>query len=722
MKRIDRETVQRILDAADIVEVVSDFVTLKKRGANYIGLCPFHNERTPSFSVSKSKGICKCFSCGKGGSPVGFIMEHEQMNFNEALRYLAKKYNIEIREHEVSDAEKEKASEREAMIAINEFALTHFEHNIMDTPDGRDIGLAYFRERGISDAMIKNFRLGYALEKPDDLLNAALAKGYSEKYLLETGLCARTDRGTVYDKFKGRVIYPILSVSGRAVGFGARTLRKDKNVAKYMNSPESEIYHKSFELYGMYQAKNAIAKADKCILVEGYMDVISMHQAGVNNVVASSGTSLTDGQARLIHRFTGNATVIYDADAAGIKASLRAIDILLAEGMDIKLCLLPDGEDPDSFAHSNSASQVEEYIAANEVDFVTFKSQIMLKDAGDDPIKRAAVISDIIKSLALIVDPVKRTVFMTHTARMFDIDERVLSLQVAKNIAENAEKAVKRPLQQAPAETTAEAAPADGAVAPAVQQTPTKAAKAENRVRQAELPLIKYVIKYGLLTLGQDLNDNELTELTVIDCIRSDFENDELEFSDPVARKIYNQALDIYTNQWPEQRQQKLAQIKADKERAMAEGHDRIRREAKDLAEIEVMEQQLVEETDRNCAAAFEEFSCRFLEDAFLSDPEDDVRRLATELVAEKYQLSKMHTKYAHVETERERIGDLVQRGLYELKFVILEENIEILNSRLKDKNIDSEKMQEMMTELYEMYTLKSQLAKMLGDRIVNPR
>lgn len=702
---------QRILDAADIVEVVSDFVTLKKRGANYIGLCPFHNERTPSFSVSKSKGICKCFSCGKGGSPVNFIMEHEQMNFNEALRYLAKKYNIEIREHEVSDAEKEKASEREAMIAINDFALSHFEHNITDTPDGRDIGLAYFRERGISDAMIKRFRLGYALDKPDDLLNAALAKGYSEKYLIETGLCARTERGTVYDKYKGRVIYPILSVSGRVVGFGGRTLRKDKNVAKYVNSPESEIYHKSLELYGMYQAKSAIAKADKCILVEGYMDVISMHQAGVENVLASSGTSLTEGQARLIHRFTNNATVIYDADAAGIKASLRAIDILLAEGIDIKLCLLPEGEDPDSFAQSRSASQVEEYIAANEVDFVTFKSNILLKDAGNDPIKRAAVISDILKSVATITDPVKRTVFMTHTSRMFDIDERVLSLQIAKTMADNAEKAERKPASQEPAE------------APAPQQPAKAATKPNSRVRAAELPLIKYVIKYGLLPMGQSVEqDDQLTDLTVIDCIRSDFEADELEFTDPTARKIFSQALDIYTNQWPEQREHKLAQLSAEKQTAMANGHERIRLEAKDLSEIEVMEQQLAEETERNFTNAYEEYCCRFLEDAFLSDPEDDVRRLATDLAAEKYQLSKVHTKYAHVETERERIGDLVQRGLLELKFAILDESIDALNEQLKDKSIAPEKMREMMSELYEMYQLKSQFAKILGDRIVNPR
>ncbi len=318
MNKIDRETVQRILDTADIVDVVSDFVSLKRRGANYIGLCPFHNERTPSFSVSKSKGICKCFSCGKGGSPVNFIMEIEQLSYQEALRYLAKKYNIEIVEHELSEQEREEETQRESMLAINTFAMQHFEHNLSDTADGREIGLAYFRKRGINDAMISRFHLGYSLEQGNNLHDEAIAKGYDEKYLIDTGLCIASDNNRVYDRFKGRVIYPVHSISGKVVAFGGRTLRSDKTVAKYVNSPESIIYSKSRELYGLYQAKHAIAKKNKCILVEGYMDVISMHQSGVENVVASSGTSLTEGQIRLIHRFTDNVTVIYDSDAAGI--------------------------------------------------------------------------------------------------------------------------------------------------------------------------------------------------------------------------------------------------------------------------------------------------------------------------------------------------------------------------------------------------------------------
>lgn len=358
--RIDHATVQRIMDAADIVDVVSDFVHLKRSGANYKGLCPFHNDRTPSFHVSKAKNLCKCFSCGKGGNPVGFIMEHEQMSYHEALRYLAKKYNIEIAEREMTDEEREQESERESMLAINEFALNHFENNLTETQDGRDIGLTYFRERGLSDATIKKFRLGYSLEQSDALHKAATDQGYNDKYLFATGLCGKSENGRVYDRYKGRVIFPIFGTSGRPIAYGGRTLSSRKDVAKYVNSPESIIYHKSNVLYGLYQAKNAISRQDKCILVEGYMDVISMFQSGIENVVASSGTSLTEGQIRLIHRFTSNVTVIYDGDEAGIKASLRGIDMLLAEGMNIKVLLLPDGEDPDSFARSHTAEELAE--------------------------------------------------------------------------------------------------------------------------------------------------------------------------------------------------------------------------------------------------------------------------------------------------------------------------------------------------------------------------
>ena len=438
--RIDNATVQRILDAADIVEVVSDYVRLKRRGSGYIGLCPFHSDRNPSFSVNKAKGFCKCFSCGKGGTPVGFIMEIEQMTYPEALRTLAKKYNIEIEERELTQEEQDAENARQSLLAVNEFALQRFEHNLTDTQEGKNIGYSYFRERGIDDRMIKRFRLGYSLERRDALYSDAIEAGFKEKFLEESGLVIKSERGDWRDRFRARVIYPIFTISGKVVGFGGRTLRKDKDVAKYVNSPESVVYRKSYELYGLYQAKPAIVKQDKCILVEGYMDVISMHQAGVENVVASSGTALTEGQIRLIHRFTENVTVIYDSDAAGIKASLRGIDMLLAEGMKIKVLLLPDGDDPDSFAQSHSSSQVEEYIRDNETDFIAFKTKILLDGVENDPIRRSNVITDIVRTISVIPDQIMRTVYIAECSRTLGIDEKVLALQVTKFIAEKAEK------------------------------------------------------------------------------------------------------------------------------------------------------------------------------------------------------------------------------------------------------------------------------------------
>ena len=351
---IDRATVDRIMDAAQIVDVVSDFVTLRKAGVNYKGLCPFHDDRTPSFVVSPSKGLCKCFACGKGGNAVHFIMEHEQLSYPDALRYLARKYNIEIKERELTEEEKQAQDERESMFVVNEWACQFFQDQLYNTVDGRAIGMTYFRSRGFRDDIIKKFQLGYSPSQRDACAREAKAKGYKEEFLLSTGLCYKRDNGQLQDRFFGRVIFPVHSLSGKVVAFGGRVLKKDEKTAKYVNSPESEIYHKSNELYGIYFAKQAIVKADRCFLVEGYTDVISMHQAGVENVVASSGTALTQGQIRLIHRFTSNITVLYDGDAAGIKAALRGIDLLLEDGMNVKVVLLPDGEDPDSFARKHS--------------------------------------------------------------------------------------------------------------------------------------------------------------------------------------------------------------------------------------------------------------------------------------------------------------------------------------------------------------------------------
>ena len=422
---IDQATVDRIINAANILDVVSDFVTLRKRGVNYIGLCPFHDEKTPSFSVSPSKGICKCFSCGKGGSAVHFIMEHEQLSYYEALKYLAKKYNIEIKERELTDEEKQMQSDRESMLIVNSFAQEYFTNILFEHAEGRSVGLAYFHERGFRDDIIKKFSLGYSLEQRDALFKEAEKRGYKKDYLLKTGLCLEGQNGYVSDRFRGRVIFPVFSLSGKVLAFGGRILKKDDKMAKYVNSPESEVYHKSNELYGIYHAKQSIVKNDCCFLVEGYTDVLSMHQSGIENVVASSGTSLTPGQIRLIHRFTNNIIVLYDGDAAGIKASLRGIDLILKEGMNIKVVLLPDGDDPDSFSRKQSAASFTEYIKSHEVDFIRFKTNLLLESAGEDPIKRAALITDIVQSISIIPDAIVRSVYTKECSRLLDVNEEI---------------------------------------------------------------------------------------------------------------------------------------------------------------------------------------------------------------------------------------------------------------------------------------------------------
>jgi len=751
MKKIDRETVQKILDTADIVEVVSDFVSLKRRGANYIGLCPFHNERTPSFSVSKSKGICKCFSCGKGGSPVNFLMELEQLSYNEALRYLARKYNIEIVEHEMSDAERQAASERESLLAVNDFALKHFEHNLLETSEGKDIGYSYFRERGINDVSIRRFHLGYAIDKSDDLSRAALAQGYNEKYLVDTGLCSASERGGLYDRFKGRVIYPVFGVSGKIVAFGGRTLRKDKNVAKYVNSPESVIYSKSRELYGLYQAKGQIVRKNKCILVEGYMDVISMSQAGVENVVASSGTSLTEGQIRLIHRFTNNVTVIYDSDAAGIKASLRGIDMLLAEDMDIKVLLLPDGDDPDSFAQSHSAQEVEDYISENETDFIRFKTDILLRGAGDDPIKRASVISDIIRSIAVIPDGVKRQVYVQECSRMLNMDEKVLSLQLAKAMAQYAEKVAAERQRAAARDSirtivpdvdspsqSAEDTPVDPELARAVSESVNggggqkevsdEEGKASLRLKKLapyEREIVRYIVKYGFYDFCDMAGDDgSVMPMSVIQFFNDEFVREDMSFINPLYTTLFNRAIEIYTSEWPADREAHARSVEQTLEQERQKGIDEIRTEAKDMADIAAREQALKIRIDVLRDELDTTFAVQYLSQRFVNDPDDKLRRLANDLIADRHQLSKVHTKYAHIETERERLADLCPRAFYELMNATLSCDIAdiMLEIAQAQSQGDVQRQMSLITTLIEKKSLASDFARYLGERVITPR
>ncbi|MDE5785663.1 MAG: DNA primase [Duncaniella sp.] len=723
MKLIDQVTVQRILDAADIVEVVSDFVSLKRRGANYIGLCPFHNERTPSFSVSKSKGICKCFSCGKGGSPVNFIMEHEQMTFNEALRYLAKKYNIEIVEQELTEEQRDKERDRENMFAVNEWAMQHFEHNLTETADGRDIGLTYFRHRGISDEMIRKFHLGYALEQPDVLYRTAVDRGFSEKYLLATGLCSRNDKGRVFDRFRGRVIYPVQTISGKVVAFGGRTLKTDKTVAKYVNSPESDIYLKRKVLYGLYQAKQSIVKKDHCYLVEGYMDVISMYQSGVTNVVASSGTSLTTEQVSLIHRFTENVTVIYDSDPAGIKASLRGIDMLLAEGLNVKVVLFPEGDDPDSFARSHSSSEVEEYLATHATDFIKFKSDILMAGVENDPIRRSEAITEIVRSIAHIPKEITRNVYVQACAADFAIDEKVLQRQVARFYEELREKENHEREKSAVKDRPESPAAANRPVASQGKVSGTEGLDDVMFLRPYETGIIKLAIKYGLLQFCESSDDPSGT-ISVLQYICDELAADAITFSNPDCESVFREIIELADTRWPADYQAKCAQLEQTRSKELEEGISNIRATATDIGSINAMEQQLRERVEQNFTERLETYSEEYLSQTLLSHFDEKIRRLANDLLIEKYQLSKVHTKFAHVETEREQLLDLLPRKIFELKDAIL--CLERRNIRARMAKASEEKnfieVMELLKRQKEIEDLRKELAKLIGDRVISPR
>ncbi len=438
---IKQEVVDKILDAARVEEVVGDFVDLKKRGTSLIGLCPFHNEKTPSFNVSVSKGIYKCFGCGAGGDSVRFVMEHEKYSYPEALKYLAQKYHIEVEETERTPEQVAAQDKRESLFIVTNWAGKFFKETLWDTEDGRTIGLNYFRERGYRDDIIQKFELGYSPEGWTALYDRAKAEGYKDEFLETTGLIIRKDDGSVYDRFRGRVMFPIHNLTGRILGFGGRTLKTDKKTPKYVNSPESEVYHKSDVLYGLYLAKKPILDADNCYLVEGYADVLSMHQAGVENVVSSSGTSLTGGQVRLISRYTKNVTILYDGDEAGIKASLRGTDMLLEEGLNVKVLLFPDGNDPDSYVQKFGSTAFKQYIAEHQQDFIFYKTHVLLRDAGNDPIKRAGVIHDVVESIALIPDAIKASVFVRECSVLLDIEERLLIAELNKLRIGRAKKA-----------------------------------------------------------------------------------------------------------------------------------------------------------------------------------------------------------------------------------------------------------------------------------------
>ena len=538
---IDRATVDKIMDAVNIVDVVGEFVNLRKSGVNYKGLCPFHDDKTPSFMVSPARQICKCFSCGEGGNAVNFLMKHEQITYPEALRWLAKKYNIEIQERELSDDEKREQSERESMFIVNEWARDYFHDILQNDVDGQAIGKQYFRSRGIRDDIIEKFQLGFALSKRDALANEARRKGYKDEFLIKTGLCIQNEHG-VYDRFAGRAIFPWLNVSGKVVAFGGRKLdAATKGVQqKYVNSPDSEIYHKERELYGIYQAKKAIVKEDCVYMVEGYTDVIAMHQCGLENVVANSGTALSIYQVKLLHRFTQNIVLLYDGDEAGIHAAMRGTDMLLAEGMNVKVLLLPDGDDPDSFARKHTAQQFKEYIEAHQTDFIQFKTELLLKGV-KDPIKKAEAINNIIRSIAVIPDNMVRTQYIKDCSQRLDVNESTLISQTNKYIAEEREEERKRLGREQDRN--------DGTETPDTTVSSTTSVALSSLVpenKEIERLLVQSIIRYGdrIIYSGLETEDGDTIDFNVAQYIDYDMASDGLSFSNELYNQILREAVE----------------------------------------------------------------------------------------------------------------------------------------------------------------------------------
>lgn len=528
---IDHSTIQRILDAADITDVVSEFVTLRRRGVNMLGLCPFHNEKTPSFTVSPAKGIFKCFGCGKGGNSVNFIMEHESLSYPEALKWLARKYNIDVVEEEETEEQKQLKDERESLMIVSTFAQKYFTRNLWEENEGRTIGLSYFRERSFRDDILKKFEVGYSPDGKAPFTEAAQKQGYKMEFLEKTGLSIKRD-DWVRDRFAGRVMFPIHNLAGRVIAFGGRILKDDPKAAKYLNSPESEIYHKSKVLYGIFQAKREIARTEKCYLVEGYTDVLSMHQAGIENVVASSGTALTSEQIRLIKRFTPNITIIYDGDAAGIKASMRGIDLVLEEGMNVKVLLLPDGEDPDSFAKKKGASGFRKYIDENETDFIQFKTRLLLKDAEKDPVAKARLISEVIRSVAVIPDTITRSVYIKECSKLLDVNEEILYTEVRKQKHKQNEEYRKKEMR---GQREPEFIPPPRVI----QNVPREIIPSELVIE--ELEFLRFLLKHCNTVIFEEEgeNPNEIIEVKVSEYMIEELENDDLVPENPLFRKIF---------------------------------------------------------------------------------------------------------------------------------------------------------------------------------------
>lgn len=666
---IDNATKEKILEAAGIVDVVSDFVTLKKAGANFKGLCPFHDERTPSFVVSPSKNYCKCFGCGKGGNPVSFIMEHEQLSYPDALRYLARKYGIPVQERELTPEEKAAETERDSMFILNEWALKWFQEQMYETQDGRAVGLAYFRQRGFRDDIVRKFQLGFCPKGKDSMTKAALKAGYREQFLVATGLSVKRDDGSLYDRYWGRVIFPWHTVGGKVVGFGGRVLdAATKGVAgKYQNSPESSIYSKRKELYGLFQAKQAINKHDLVYMVEGYTDVISMHQCGIENVVANSGTALTKEQIHLLHRFTNNITLLYDGDEAGIHAAQRGTDMLLAAGMNVRILLLPDGDDPDSFARKHNAAEFRDYVQQHQVDFLHFKMELLLEEAQGDPRKLSELINDIVASISVIPDEITRTIYITQTAQTMRMDEDLIKRAVSRQISKIREEEHKRRIGGTQNSDEVNASDTETVKAEVHKQegkTETGlAVKAVSNPDDAatngiEMLLAQLIVRYGERKVCEVETENgEKHQLSVAEFIFHSLSQDGLSLRNANAALIMDEAM-------------------------------------KHL-------------NDNGFAA----------EQYFLNHEDPGLSQLASRLSMDREQLSIYHGKEtAH---DEERLMDTTNHILADLKLSIVRRDIKGIMKQMKDSSLSKEQRVQVLVRFKELKEVEARLAKEAGDRVL---
>lgn len=668
---IPRETVSRIFEAAKIEEVVGRYVTLKRRGANLIGLCPFHNEKTGSFNVSPSKGIFKCFGCSKAGNAIGFIMEIEQCSYVEALKTVASMYNIQVEERQLSDEDKQKQDDRESMLVVNDFANKWFQEQLTQTPEGSAIALSYLRQRGLRDDIIKLFQIGYASEKTK-FWEVAKKAGYNEKYLLNdaanppyvgTGICAKSQDGRLYDRFRGRVIFPFISVSGKIVGFAGRILVQNDKAGKYVNSPTSLIYEKHNELFGLYQAKQEISRNDACYLVEGQMDVIQLVQSGIKNVVASGGTALTYQQIRLIHRFTENINLLYDGDKAGIKAAMRGIDMMLEEGLNVRIILLPDGEDPDSFARKTNAADLQEFLLNNQQDFIRFKTKLLSEEANNDPTKRSEMITTIAQSIAMIPDIIKRQVYVKETAVLLAFPEDILAKKVRELRAKHMEDVKRKANPSAPI-VTGEKDDSTPSTTPI--QTPPQLVNIPQVLTPREkniLNLLQVIVRYGEHIIYQ-FEDGRT--LSVGEYIINELRADNIEFDNPLHKQI----IDEFSNNY----------------------------------------------SDEFIAATFYQYH-----------PDPAINQFAAEMIADKYQLSRIYNKQTVSENvvqeverdEREDLPDVVQRLLLELKYTIVTERLDALHTLLEKARDDWQMQLTLLEQKQLLEQIRAQLCKALGNRVI---